>query len=125
MEKVFVYGTLRKGFGNHSVMARHEHKFIGQGKTDDIFRLTASGIPYVSKNNPVSQVVGEMYEVSKEVLEGPMDRLEGHPVFYKREKTPITLDDGTKSEAWLYFCEGRENATLIESGDYKNYSRIY
>jgi gamma-glutamylcyclotransferase (GGCT)/AIG2-like uncharacterized protein YtfP len=32
-----------------------------------------------------------------------IDRLEGHPHSYKREKTNIKMQDGQVVEAWLYF----------------------
>lgn len=119
LHKVFVYGTLRKGYGNHRVMPSTA-KFIGNGKTVGMFRLTASGIPFVSKSQALHQVTGEMYEVTDSALTGPLDRLESHPSWYKRELTPVELEDGTIEDAWLYFCES-EGDTLIESGDYKDY----
>lgn len=121
LHKMFVYGTLRSGYGNHSVMPSNS-KFIGNGKTVEMFRLTASGIPFVSKSEALHRVTGEVYEVTESAMTGPLDRLEGHPGFYTRELTPIELEDGTTEDAWLYFCESKGN-TLIESGDYADYRR--
>jgi len=52
-----------------------------------------------------------------------LDRLEGHPIWYKREITPIRMYDNTIMDCWVYFNEkniiGRE---LHDSYD-EDYSR--
>lgn len=122
--KIAVYGTLRKRYGNHRLI--EGSKFIGAGLTDEKHTLFASGIPFVQKGGGTHQVRVEVYEVEESDVPR-VDSLEGHPEWYRREETPITLDDGTKLDAWLYFMPGVEKnssrLTLIESGDYADYAR--
>jgi gamma-glutamylcyclotransferase (GGCT)/AIG2-like uncharacterized protein YtfP len=86
---VFVYGTLKAGFGNHSLLGAS--KLIGRGVIPG--RLYVCGLPYF-KNEGNSAVHGELYRVTDDVL-ARLDALEGHnehnpeTSFYKR----ITLSD--------------------------------
>jgi len=122
MPKVFVYGTLRKGRGNNRLL--EDTVFIGKGKTTNKYHLTAGGLPYVSKSKSTSQVVGEVYEVTDQQLKR-LDMLEGYDPnnhngsWYKREIIDITLDDGNKEKAALYFNDDEGNS-IIYNGDYCN-----
>jgi gamma-glutamylcyclotransferase (GGCT)/AIG2-like uncharacterized protein YtfP len=82
-----VYGTLKKGFGNNRLL--EGAKFI-KAREFDIknCRLRAnpdSPFPYLYKSNGQrsSPFYGELYEIDEKIL-ADVDRLEGHPVFYKR-----------------------------------------
>ncbi len=116
MEKVFVYGTLRKGWGNHRLL-RHLNGV--PAVTENHYSLYARRIPFVHKN-PVSPIVGEVYEVDERTLES-LDRLEGHPRWYVREEVPVVLETGEVTSAWLYFNDS-EDGQLIESGDFADYT---
>lgn len=102
-----VYGTLRKGFGNHHRMAGSS--FIGMGKTKERHRMIGTGVPTVHEGDPDGKgghIVVELYRVSYSSLTGPIDALEGHPRNYTRRKTVIVLDkDQSEVEAWLYFMD--------------------
>ena len=115
---VSVYGTLRKGYWNHRLLETSE--LVTVGKTSEKMLMTASGIPYVSKTKPLSQIKVEVYEVNDDTLKN-LDRLEGHPRFYERKLTKIEGEDGNTHEAWLYYCEG--GGEEIESGDYTDYRK--
>jgi len=117
---VFVYGTLRKGFGNHRYLEKAE--FLGTAKTKEKYTMRVSGIPYVSKE-PTSYIVGEIYKVNEIELMN-IDNLEGHPNWYKRELVKVVLDTGEELEAWMYFNETGEGE-IVKSGDFskvKSYS---
>ena len=118
-----VYGTLRKGYGNHVVMGNST--FINKGKTKNKYSMYARGIPYVSHNPQLDNIVVEVYQVNDQNRLNSIDRLEGHPNFYTREKTTIILDNNEEIDAWLYFhdiSEDRQNnLELVNNGDYKNY----
>ena len=118
MEKVFVYGTLRKGFSNHHYLKNS--KFLGKARTKERYTMVAASIPFVNKT-PSTQIVGEVYEVDVATLK-KLDVLEGHPNWYIREKVPVILEDGQEIEAWIYFND-REHGEFVETGDYANYRR--
>lgn len=56
LHKVFVYGTLKKGEPNHSWFSKSAdgyYKFIGNGKTTEVFPLiitTKYNVPFVLKS---------------------------------------------------------------------------
>mgnify|MGYP003139024103 FL=1 len=114
MELVFVYGTLRKGHGNHVLLKNSE--FVDAGLTKKKYAMYANGIPFVSDDEEVSSIFGELYKVSSHTLR-MIDLLEGHPSWYERKK--ITVIGGKKRyKAWLYFNNAKEGH-LVESGDYE------
>jgi len=125
---VFVYGTLKSGFNNNILLS--DSKLVGPGVTDDMYVMYEDGIPYVSKSSKQSQISGEIYLVDGHTLED-LDMLEGHPQWYKREKTKVTYFN-TEGElitdyAWLYFNEHIPNrARLNNTGIYghKKSSRL-
>ncbi|WP_456402146.1 gamma-glutamylcyclotransferase family protein [Persephonella sp.] len=118
---IFVYGTLRKGFGNHRLLENAE--FLGIGRTKEKYKMTANGIPFVSKNEPVSYIIGEVYKIDDKTLKR-LDELEGHPDWYKREKVKIILETGKEVEAWIYFNEVSEGKYLVKSGDFDKFRII-
>jgi gamma-glutamylcyclotransferase (GGCT)/AIG2-like uncharacterized protein YtfP len=120
-EVVFVYGTLRKGYGNHRLLEEGNAFFIGDAVTEEKYKLTASGIPFVSKSEPICQIKGELYNVDGPTLRR-LDQLEGHPNFYYREQIPVLVGD-KMVYAWIYFCD-THSGTVIPSGDYNDYRKI-
>ena len=59
---VFVYGTLKRGFGNNRVMAHGEHTFVGDGITVDRYLFTDGGIPFV---HPVPEHLKGNHRIQK------------------------------------------------------------
>lgn len=118
LDKVFVYGSLMTGFGNNRML--RDSMCLGEGKTKPEFSMVSLGeFPAVLDNKGFTSIKGEVYRVSKEVLED-LDRLEGVPSFYKRIK--ISLKGGM--EVWMYVLNP-ENYTkdlpIITSGDWRAY----
>ncbi len=101
---VFVYGTLKKGFGNHRLLSGAV--FLGQAVTEEFYALYVSGIPFVIRDKQVSSIHGEIYLVGQAMLKD-LDNLEGHPGWYKREQISVCLQDGKCTNkyihAWIYF----------------------
>lgn len=95
---VFVYGSLKQGYGNHHFVATS--KFLGETRTlKRAYKMLALGsFPGVFKGGKHS-IEGELYEVNDLVLSN-LDRLESNGYFYKREL--ILLANG--QEAWMYVC---------------------
>ncbi len=113
-EYVFAHGTLRRGFQNHRLLGRSP--CLGGARTRGRHALYAGERPRVVKGQAVSPISGEVYKVDQATLM-VLDALKEHPSVHRREKVPVTLDDGREIEAWLYFrLEPR--GRLVESGDH-------
>ena len=111
MNRVFVYGTLKKDFGNHYFLKDSE--FLGHAEVKGT--IYSLGHFPGAKLDEEGIIKGEIYEVNKETLER-LDRLEGHPRLYLRTKVPCNL--GIMVEAYHY--SGRvDPKSLIESGVWK------
>lgn len=111
---LFVYGTLRKGFWNHSFLKGSI--FCGMARTKEKYALFVEGIPYVSKIGGGSEIVGEVFQVDGKTLKR-IDGLEGHPDWYRREKVQVILENGSNISAWIYF-NGSPRGKLVECGDF-------
>ena len=113
---LFVYGTLQRAYGNHRVLAGDSGKhaeFVGRATTMPKFYMTGSGFPRVAKTvlggfppnvdrtDYFAPVGGEVWRATKASFEA-CDRLESHPVFYKREQVPVMLTDKTRLLPWMY-----------------------
>lgn len=107
---VAVYGTLKRGYGNHRAYLE-DSKFMGKGKTKDKYPLLIDGLPYlVNRRGKGHNVEVELYKVDDDTLRR-LDALEGHPNWYERKQIPIRLSGGVEVTAWIYFndmpIEGR------------------
>lgn len=80
--KVFVYGTLKRGYGNNALLAKA--KFI-EKRVLPGFKLYNAGFP-VARESPGDSIVGEVFEISKDdknTLQW-LDRLESNGRMYNR-----------------------------------------
>lgn len=112
---IFVYGSLKRGFGNHGVMERAGGRFIGEAQTEAGFTMySLGGFPGVIRTGEGS-VKGELYEVPVTGLPG-LDMLEGHPNFYRRET--IRLESGQEVLTYLLPVrkEYTEGCPIVEDG---------
>ncbi|KAB2888115.1 MAG: gamma-glutamylcyclotransferase [Desulfobulbaceae bacterium] len=111
---VFVYGTLKKGFSNHRLLAGSE--YLGTAQTVEKYAMYSTGTPIVLKDEAVSPIHGELYRVNEATLVA-LDSLEGHPDWYRREEISIFVD-GEKGRyqetAWLYFSLDRRGVLVPE-----------
>ena len=97
LETVFVYGSLKRGFINHHVMAGTE--FLGAGVTQPGFAMLGLGrYPGVVRGTAV--IAGEVFAVPAPRM-GRLDRLEDNGRVYRREVIPIRLPSGVV-DAWIY-----------------------
>ena len=127
MEKVFVYGSLMTGFGNHrllssgsamgSVISYGADRLVWPGQM-----LSLGAFPGLIRKDQLSLINGEVYEVNEEVFER-LDMLEGYPSFYDREVRK------TKNghEAWVYFLNPLDykyysEEVVIENGDWRAFA---
>lgn len=117
---VFVYGTLRKGGPFSRAMEGSE--FIGKGTTAG--KMFVDRYPVVVDGD--ENVVGELYRLSSDRQLASLDRIEGHPSFYKREVRPVEVD-GEKHDAWIYMRKIESlsaHAAEVKDNDFANEIRL-
>lgn len=103
---VFVYGTLKKGKHNHTLM--EDSSFVGEGVTSETFFMWDVGFPHVFEDKvydcqPHAPVRGEVYSVNDEVLRN-LDWLEGVPHHYDRRIVEVKVGDEVMS-AYMYITQ--------------------
>ena len=133
--KLFVYGTLRKSYGNHSLLTNAH--FLGDAKTLNKFVMRCAGqVPFVSESQSISFISGEVYEVDLPTL-ASIDRLEGclplsdnpaafHPdSWYTRKKVSVQFNNSeTIEEVWMYINENENRHPIISSGNYADRNQL-
>lgn len=90
--KVFVYGTLKEGYSNHTLLKGS--KFIGKATTKERFIMIGKDMsfPYILEQSSKGKIItGEVYEVDYSTLLN-LDRLEGNPYHYYKEKIDTYVD---------------------------------
>jgi gamma-glutamylaminecyclotransferase len=98
----FVYGSLKEGFGNHGCLAGAFKLGEGVTREQNYMMRSLGGFPGVYEVGGSGEAIwGEVYEGDNEV-QRRLDRLEGHPNFYRRHRREITLTDGQVVTAWIY-----------------------
>ena len=123
---LFVYGTLRMGQSNYQRLldGKEGFSFLGPAVTINKYTMLSSGIPFVHKQPETSLIKGEVIMVWDNKLIKSLDALEGHRdgerQGYHREQTPVRLDNGVNTLAWLYFFYGIHHGSIVQSGDWLN-----
>lgn len=98
--KLFVYGTLKKGYANHHVL--DGAKFVCNASMPNAVLYSLGGFPGLQTTENSNDVVtGEVYEIDEAILKR-CDRLEGHPDFYKRQPATVYAD-GAKAILCSYY----------------------
>lgn len=104
---LFVYGTLKKGHFNHARMMGSDGLsgtavFEGSATTCEAYPLYVQGLPFLlnipGTGHPVH---GEVYRVDAVKL-NLLDRFEGHPHSYRRDKVKVDCH-GEQLECQTYF----------------------
>lgn len=89
-QHVFVYGTLKEGFGNHRVLS--SSRKVGEAITcSDSYSMIDGGFPTVVLGGKF-HVKGELYEVVDERVMRNLDMLEGVPTLFDHHKTQVKVD---------------------------------
>jgi len=110
MNKVFVYGSLLFGLGNHGLL--RNSRLLGEDETKDLVytMYDLGNFPGVVLEGK-DRIYGEVYEVDDLVFHN-LDTLEGYPNFYSRKEVDL-VHNGT---AWMYYLNNKDR--------YKNYNTI-
>lgn len=110
---VFVYGTLKKGLKNHKLL--ESSYCLGEYQTlDSIWEMVdlirfPGVIRVASRYHKAGDIVGELYEVSSEVLKN-LDFLESNGKFYTR--VLASLKD-CSVPAWIYTIPAKKEYSKL------------
>jgi len=92
--KVFVYGTLKRGFNNHGRL--YGATYLGKATTTQKWKMIGEGYPFPYLLAPSTtegmNVEGEVYLIDAKVKKS-LDSLEGTPFHYRMTTLNITYDD--------------------------------
>jgi len=117
--RVFVYGSLLRGEGNDGFL--RGSYLVGKARTAPGFELFDLGAyPGMVARGTTGQVAGEVYEVDTLTL-ASLDRLEGHPRFYRR--TTIRLEDGDVVETYLLQDHHVADRERVATGNWRRRER--
>lgn len=95
---LFVYGSLKRGFHNHSYL--QGARFFGEGRTRPEFDLVdLDEFPAMVRPGRF-HVHGEIYQVNRRIRDD-IDLVEGNGIFYERIAETIFTSNG-EVECWLY-----------------------
>lgn len=99
--RVFVYGTLKSGYGNNRILVQGGATLVEENKTLPGYRLWDCGFP-VAQEDEDSQITGEIWDI-------------GNPE--KEDRSRITLErlDALEGEGRMY------NRVRIEKEDFSLY----
>ena len=119
---LFVYGTLKRGYSNHSLLSAGH--FAGEAVTieeygfylgTDKYAPNEPEIPFLLANpktgDAAVQVRGELWEVDSITLT-QLDELEGHPDWYQRKTITVNLTSEESVSAFTYFLSKASKALL-------------
>ena len=101
-ELLFVYGSLKKGFDNHSLLG-NSAKRLGKARTVKKFSMyedSFGNYPYIV-DEPYSKIKGELYQITRAELMQKIDEFEGVPDYYIRKKIEVKSHHGVK-RAFVY-----------------------
>jgi len=113
MNTVAVYGSLRVGLHNHSLLAGSE--FVGEFKTSPEFKMYSLGsFPAIVPDAGGYPITVELYDVDAYTFRR-LDQLEGCPDWYQRKQ--IQVGEHT---AWIYYHTELHDTEVL-SGNWKEY----
>lgn len=117
---VAVYGSLRKGLGNHGLLDRaikeKRARFMYENRFTLPVRMYSMGaFPALVPSEDSNPVYFEVYAVNKQTL-GELDALEGYPGFYDRAEM-LLMDE----LCWVYYQRTPPSDEVVKSGNWKRY----
>jgi len=128
INRVFVYGTLMKGFGNYKRYLEGRISSITPGKTNGLLYHLPEGYPAMLPGMGI--VEGEIMEPVDEDLLKALDWLEDYDKhrsdnLYVREARSVQTDAGEEITCWVYIYTNesyaRENGILVPDGNWRRF----
>lgn len=114
--KVFVYGTLLSGEGNHRQL--RGARVLAVRRTEPRYTLVSLG-PYPAMiAGGSTSVMGEVYDLDDDLVRA-LDHFEGVPSLYRRER--IRLLGGETVDGYLLARPRPKRYQLIPSGDWREF----
>jgi gamma-glutamylaminecyclotransferase len=123
MHRVFVYGTLKRGFPNHAMLA--DALFVGRARTVEAYPLVVQGPRFSPALLPEAgsgmRVSGELWDVDDAKF-AELDELESlHlPTGYVRELIMVERPDASTERVWVYF-KPRDRIQVIHTDPLADY----
>lgn len=120
---VLVYGTLKRGYGNHSVLGNS--RFVGEATTrDSTYTLYDLGYYPGLKMSGNNKITGEVYMVDDPEVARNLDYLEGYPELYTKADVEVKVN-GTIAVATTYvYNHSVSDAEKLEEGSWPKSSCV-
>ncbi len=99
--KIFVYGTLKKGFRLHPYLSRAS--YLGEAELEGFKMYDLGRYPGIVSGK--GKVYGEVYEVDLKTLL-LLDEIEEEGEEYERRLLEVKLKDGRRVRAFVYIYRG-------------------
>jgi gamma-glutamylcyclotransferase (GGCT)/AIG2-like uncharacterized protein YtfP len=123
---IFVYGTLRRGLSRHRFLKAERARFLSRGTVRGVLYDLGKFPGAVPSENTPALVRGEVYRLANPARALKLlDHVEGMAPgasefsLYRRTIIEVTLQNGTKVEAWIYWLNRMHGAKRrIPSGEY-------
>jgi gamma-glutamylcyclotransferase (GGCT)/AIG2-like uncharacterized protein YtfP len=124
--KLFVYGTLRRGFSLHGLLKRPGVRFEGKGRIRARLFDLGEYPGAVPSQRPADTVTGEIYRLSSPARQFvELDAIEEYDPrrpaksLFRRRLVEVDAENGTKLKAWAYFLnKNLRKSTPIPHGNY-------
>jgi gamma-glutamylcyclotransferase (GGCT)/AIG2-like uncharacterized protein YtfP len=124
--RLFVYGTLRKGFRSHEFLQRFHARLIGNGSVRGRLYDLGEYPGAVDNASNAERVYGEVYFLPQPAaVLRVLDRFEGFDPAkpesnqFERKETTVTLAGGRQVRAWIYWVSGAHAAgRRMRAGNY-------
>jgi len=115
VKNLFVYGTLRKGFGLNIYLG--SAKYLSEGTLNNHrMYIMPFGVPFITPEEKYD-VHGELYELSDNFYEYIIERLDLIETGYTRTKKKIQTEYG-EEEAEVYIISNMVDGRPLDSGDF-------
>jgi gamma-glutamylcyclotransferase (GGCT)/AIG2-like uncharacterized protein YtfP len=103
--RLFVYGTLRRGFENRFArLLRSRSRFLGTGRIRAKLHQFSGYTGAIQSDDPDQWIPGELYELKHPSILSILDRYEGRE--FHRKVVQVELCTEHTLEAWVYFYRG-------------------